>query len=112
MHIPYIWPNGNRLWYKHKFNHKIDITIAKADIFFTEYHKIGILHRINGPAISYTNGNKEYLQFGKRHRVDGPALQWSDHKEYWEFGELHRIDGPAIQDIDYTEYWEHGKKIS
>jgi hypothetical protein len=39
---------------------------------FTHY-RYGELHRINGPAIVFTDGDCAYYQYGDRHRVDGAA---------------------------------------
>jgi len=42
------------------------------------------LHRKDGPAIEYANGDKEWFLNGKRHREDGPAVELANgHKEYW-----------------------------
>jgi len=51
-----------------------------------------VLHREDGPAIEYNNGDKEWFKNGVRHRIDGPAVDYSDgYKEYWlnekEYGE-------------------------
>lgn len=51
----------------------------------------GILHREDGPAVEWLNGDKEWYINGYRHRVDGPAKEWSyGKKEYWYNGE--RLD--------------------
>ena len=34
----------------------------------------GKLHRVDGPAIEYSNGTKEWYINGKRHRLDDPAI--------------------------------------
>ena len=42
------------------------------------------LHRKNGPAIEWANGDKAWLQHGLLHRDDGPAIVHSgDKKEWW-----------------------------
>ena len=43
----------------------------------------GQLHRIDGPAIEYPNGNKEWWQNGQRHRTDGPAIEWDSGDKAW-----------------------------
>jgi len=51
------------------------------------------LHRLDGPAIEYTDGYKEWRYHHKRHRLDGPAIIWGDeHKEWW-------ISGHPVTDI-------------
>jgi len=90
MHIPYILPNGDKIW-------------SKDTIF----------HRVGGPALVMDNGDYiEYKRYGERHRIEGAAVQWSNHKEYWQFGEKHRVKGPAvIWDTGDKEYWLRGKKL-
>ena len=73
------FPNGNR----HYFNSK------------------GEIHRTNGPAIIYHEGNfwhKTYFLHGNFHRKDGPAIENSrGHKEYWYYG--NRIDVESTEDF-------------
>ena len=71
-------------------------------------------HRIDGPAIEKSNGDKEWYVNGKRHRVDGPAIEWVDgiYKSWWVNGKRHRTDGPAIEWADgRVEYYYMGKQI-
>jgi len=64
------------------------------------------LHREDGPAIVWIDGNMEWWLNGLRHREDGPALLWHDgHKEWWLNGVLHRIDGPAIINYCGDKFW-------
>jgi hypothetical protein len=42
-----------------------------------------IHHRLDGPAIEYTDGHKEWWVDGKRHRLDGPASVWSNGAKFW-----------------------------
>jgi len=42
------------------------------------------------------------------HRLDGPAVEWvNGDEEWWVNGQRHREDGPAIEEIDgeYQEWW-------
>ena len=34
----------------------------------------GKLHRIDGPALEYSNGTKMWYYEGKQHRINGPAV--------------------------------------
>ena len=53
--------------------------------------------REDGPAIEYSEGDKEYWIDGKCHREDGPAIECIDgHKEYWINGKRHRENGHAV----------------
>jgi len=47
---------------------------------------------------------------GKLHREDGPAIEWSNgDKQWWLNGKCHRDDGPAIEHTDgYKEWWFNG----
>jgi hypothetical protein len=46
----------------------------------------GNLHRDDGAAIKYPNGDEGWYQHGKLHRDDGPAIEYyndDDAKEWW-----------------------------
>jgi hypothetical protein len=40
-------------------------------------------HRIDGPAVEYSDGDKVWYQNDKLHRIDGPAIEYNDGKKYW-----------------------------
>ena len=64
----------------------------------------GELHRIDGPAVEWANGDKRWYLNGERHRTDGPAVEWANGNKFWYLnGKRHRIDGPAIE-------WSNGLK--
>ena len=72
------------------------------------------LHREDGPAKEYANGNKYWYCHGELHREDGPAVDRPNgDKGWWYRGKYHREDGPAAIDwVDNTEeYWLHGVKV-
>lgn len=77
------------------------------------WHKDGELHRLDGPAVEYTNGDKSWYVDGKLHRVDGPAIDSFCGTKFWYlYGKLHRPDGPAIEHFDGTQEWYYcGEKI-
>ena len=61
------------------------------------YNNTGELHRDDGPAIEYPNGDKLWCQNGQLHRIDGPAVERSNGaKEWYQNDQLHRIDGPPL----------------
>lgn len=76
------------------------------------WYKNGKLHREDGPAIEWKNGNKEWYKNGKPHRIDGPALEYPEYGNYWyQHGKLHRENGPAI-DLYYggeKNWYKNGK---
>lgn len=51
------------------------------------YNKQGKLHRLDGPAIEFANGDKEWWINGKRHREDGPAVIAGEN-EYWFLNDI------------------------
>jgi len=64
-----------------------------------------------------TNGHKYYYKdkaMTTRHRLDGPAIIWSDgSKAWWVDGKRHRLDGPAIEGVDGRKsYYVDGKQLS
>ena len=78
------------------------------------YNEKNQLHRLDGPAIEYTNGSKSWYVEGKRHRLDGPAVEYADGgKEWFVEGKRHRLDGPAIEYADgYKAWWVEGKELT
>jgi hypothetical protein len=73
----------------------------------------------NEKEVYYINKEKEEWpkcwknEKGKLHREDGPAWEWENgDKEWYKEGGLHREDGPAIERADgYKEYWINNKKV-
>jgi len=47
------------------------------------YDSDKLLHRDEGPALEYKNGEKYWLQHGKFHRLDGPAFEFQDDKSWY-----------------------------
>ena len=80
----------------------------------TEWYMNGKLHRIDGPAVEYTNGTKYWYMNGKCHRENGPALEYAHgSKSWWINGKLHRIDGPAVEYANGNKlWWINGKNYS
>jgi hypothetical protein len=73
----------------------------------------GKCHRTDGPAVEWSNGDKEWLVGGKFHRTGGPAIEWSDGDKQWYVnGNLHRTDGPAVEYLnDCKVWWVDGKLL-
>ena len=66
----------------------------------------GELHREDGPAIEYANGDKVWYLNDKRHREDGPAVEYVDGYKYWFLNdELHCEHGPAIEWPSGIKHW-------
>ena len=47
------------------------------------YHLNGNIHRTDGPACEYANGDKQWHLNGKLHREDGPACEVANGRKYW-----------------------------
>ena len=79
----------------------------------TFYYLDDELHRLDGPAKEYANGDKYWFQNGLLHRIGGPAKEYSNgRKEWWFEGKRHRADGSAIEYADGTNFWYYeGEKI-
>jgi len=66
----------------------------------------GIKHRLDGPAVEDVNGDRFWYKNDKRHREDGPAIEYATGNKYWYInGNLHRLDGPAIEYADGSKMW-------
>ena len=84
----------------------------KAEIKTKDWYLNGLLHRINGPAVEWVNGDKAWYIHGKLHRIDGPAIERANGKKEWFLnGKRHRTDGPAVEYSDGSKSWFiHGKR--
>ena len=72
----------------------------------TKRNDTRILHREDGPALEYYDGEKRWFINGKLHRKDGPAIEFADGSKYWCINNnLHREDGPACEDADGSKLW-------
>ena len=70
------------------------------------YYDDKILHRVDGPAVEWSNGYKAWRVDGKLHRIDGPAVEFADGGKFWHIDDkLHRLDGPAVEHSDGNKYW-------
>jgi len=66
----------------------------------------GLLHRLDGPAIEWTDGGKAWYKNGSRHRLDGPAIiSFSGDKIWYQEGKLHRLGGPTIVSANGKKEW-------
>ncbi len=76
-------------------------------------NKEKFFHRLNGPAIIYSDGTKYWMKHGECHREDGPAIECANGNKFWyQNGKRHRTDGPAVEYADgHKEYWIEGKEF-
>ena len=76
------------------------------------------LHREDGPAVEWVEGDKFWYLNGKRHREDGPAIEYSNGDKFWFLNdeiyreeEFNRKMSPAIE-MTVAEVEEAlGKKV-
>ena len=69
-------------------------------------NKKGQLHREDGPAREWANGDKSWWLKGQLHREDGPAIEYANgDKEWYLNGQLHRVDGPACEYANGDKQW-------
>ena len=54
-----------------------------GDTFYFKDAAKQILHRTDGPAIEYANGDNTWIVNGKLHRLDGPAVEWANGDKVW-----------------------------
>jgi hypothetical protein len=94
------------VYYKNGLVHRED---GPAIIFFNgdkTWYKNGKFNRINGPSIELSNGTKCWCQNGRFHKIDGPSIEYKDGSKYWfKNGLHHRIDGPAIEYNNGHKAW-------
>ncbi len=71
------------------------------------WYKNGRLHRVNGPAIEYTNGTKHWYQHGKRHRLDGAAIEFSHGTKRWYVRGV-KIEKPKLMKVPKLNWLKYG----
>jgi len=79
----------------------------EIDEYENKYHYVNNkLHREDGPACEYANGDKSWYQNDELHREDGPAVEYANGDKYWyQNDKLHREDGPAVEYADGFKSW-------
>ena len=63
----------------------------------TRWYLDGKLHRENGPAVEYADGNKWWYLNGKRHRADGPAVEYADGTKEWY------MNGVKLSEVEFLK---------
>jgi len=82
---------------------RVEIDVFGNKIYCRENDDI---HREDGPAIEYANGDKDWCIDGYIHREDGPARECvNGYKEWRITGKRHREDGPAREYSDGRKEW-------
>lgn len=78
---------------------------SEAELFDSLKHRIEVDPQ--------TGARRYYNAAGQLHREDGPAVEFSNgNREWWQNGQLHREGGPAIERLNgYKEWWLHGRRL-
>jgi len=70
------------------------------------WYQNGELHRTDGPAVEWANGDRYWYQNNQHHRTDGPAIERANGTRLWlQNGKKHRTDGPAIEYSNGDRSW-------
>lgn len=106
---PIITHYSDRVEYIHPVTKKLHREDGPAREWFDgdkEWWVNGRRHRLYGPAVEQFNGDNCWWINGKLHRLDGPAVdRLNKYKSWWINGELHRLDGPAVEHTDGRKQW-------
>ena len=79
----------------------------------TEWYLNDKLHREDGPAVEWNDGDKEWFINGEIHREDGPAVECSNGDKIWHLnGKLHREDGPACEYASGNKWYIDGEEMT
>ena len=71
-----------------------------------EWRLDGLLHRLDGPALTEPHGNQFWYKNGNRHREDGPACEYNDGSIAWYYeGLLIEME----EDWSFSECFKHFK---
>ena len=73
-----------------------------------------ILHKEDGPAVIWADGEQSWWLDGDIHRTNGPAVVYADGTKEWrQHGQVHRVDGPAIEWCNGSlEWWLSGVQLT
>ena len=104
--------DGTTRWYLANTLHRLDGPAVTWSAGTTEWYAMGNRHREDGPAFEMPDGHKEWWVRGRKHRDNAPAIEKPNGStEWWSNDRLHREGGPAIEDADgHKEWWVNGKQ--
>lgn len=100
------------VWLKNKQIHKVDGPAVVYKNGDQCWYENDLLHRLNDPAIVCTNGDECWFENGMCHRINGPAVINHIGDKFWLYkNSYHRLDGPAIEKNDVGNIWCNDGKI-
>ena len=76
-----------------------------GDKYYHSDEEMSIRHREDGPAIEWTNGDKEWYINNKQHREDGPAIEWTNGNTYWY------LNSVEYSEEEFNKKMKNSKKI-
>lgn len=100
-------------WTKNEELHKLDGPAVIYENGDLAWYKNGEQHRLDGPAEIHANGDQFWYRDGKRHRENGPAeIRTKGDQIWYQNNQCHRLDGPAVIWSDgLVEYYEYGIRL-
>jgi hypothetical protein len=81
------------------------INVIKDDRKTIYYKYKNKIHRLDGPAIEKSNGEKCWYLNGKYHRLDGPAIIWKDTQQWYKMGKNIEL---MVQQLNIQEVIKNG----
>ena len=102
-------------YYEDGLLHRLDgpAIVVKGNRAHIIFYIRGKIHRDNGPAGIYKNGDKLWYKMNNIHRDDGPAIIDGNGRKEWYFKhQAHRLDGPAVIDGNKKEWWIEDFQLS
>jgi len=98
--------DGTKRWYLNDVLHRVDGPAIEWWNGDCVWYLHGNLHRDGAPALEIFDGTVEWYHHGQLHREDGPAIVWETGSKYWYFEDKkHRVDGPAVEYADGGNLW-------
>ena len=71
----------------------------------SSYTDTEVLHRIDDPAIEYSDGEKDWWVDSKLHRVDGPAIVYASGNKEWY------VDGKQYSEKEFSILIKEAKAL-
>ena len=66
----------------------------------------GELHREDGPAVEYANGNRRWYLNGHLHREDGPAVEYANGDRCWY------LNNEQLTEDEFNERMNPAKELT
>ena len=82
---------------------------AGVTIWFVD----GQIHKQDGPAMIFPDGDKVWFDHDKKHRIDGPAFIGNNGKHEWWINEVHITEevNQWMRDRDVSWPWDEETQV-